>query len=115
MNEELVKKMDEGFARMDEGFKEMATRFGDMNARFAQVDARFGQVDARLGRLVDVTHKQGILLERNTLDIQLLAEKIGTIEDSVDRRLTAFENTLANRLVLLEETVREHSRLLSGN
>jgi hypothetical protein len=59
--------------------------------------------------------KQGVLLERNTVDIQLLAEKIGTIEASVDRRLTEFESTLDNRLVPLEETVREHSRLLRGN
>jgi hypothetical protein len=114
MSEELIRKMDDGFARMDARFEQIDARFAQVDARFGQIDVRFGQIDIRLGRLEDVTHKQGILLEKNTVDIQFLAEKIGTIEASVDRRLTEFESKLDNRLIPLEQIVREHSRLLSG-
>jgi hypothetical protein len=53
-----------------------------------------------------------VLLENTSGEIRFLAEKIGTIERSVHDTLAEFASALNNRLVPLEHTVRDHSRLL---
>ncbi len=143
MSDEVIRTMDEGFTlltqRMADGFAQvhasMDARFEAIDRRFEQVDMQLATIDRRLvqhdvrlatlerrldkaddrfDKLETSVARLGVLVERNTDDIRFLAEKIGTIEASVDRRLTEFGRLLDNRLVPLEQTVREHSRLLEG-
>jgi phage shock protein A len=130
--EQVEARMDARFEQVDKRFEQVDARFEQVDRRFEQIDARFTQVETRMadgfaqvetrfvrveGRLEQVeklTDSQGVLLERCTDDIRFLAEKIGTIEGSVERKLTEFGQMLDHRLVPLEQTVKEHSRLLEG-
>lgn len=89
-------------------------RLAKVEERLDRVDDRFNKTDDRFDKLEKSVTRLGVLVERNSDDIRFLAEKIGTIEASVDRRLTEFGQVLDNRLVPLEQTEREHSRLLEG-
>lgn len=128
MLEELMAKMDAGFARMDLRFEQIDHRFDQIDRRFERVEGEIAglRVDVtalqttatehgqRLTSLETAVHRQGVLLERNTDAIQQLAEKIGSMDASMDQKIDDLTRTFSGRLEPLEGVVREHSRRLDG-